>query len=273
MPVKLESVTGILEETATEEILPRFQKLRDHEIHTKAGGELVTVADLAAEERIARRLRDLLPGSRVVGEEAAAAQPDLLDTFAREDGWIWVIDPIDGTSNFAKGSPDFAVMVGLVRGGVTAAAWIHDPLGQQTAVAERAAGAWLGARRLKLAAPPPFGEMRGTLHAGTFAPADMVRQIQSRRSRVGAIKSLRCAGREYLRLVAGETHYSLFTRLQPWDHVPGALIYEEAGGLARTLDGAPYGACSHRAPGLLLAPDEASWQWLHDTIFGENATA
>ena len=53
----------------------------------------------------------------------------------------------------------------------------------------------------------------------------------------------------------------------PWDHVPGALIQREAGGLARTLDGAPYTARSHRAPGLLLAPGEAAWQALHGALF------
>ena len=101
----------------------------------------------------------------------------------------------------------------------------------------------------------------------------MARQIQARRERVGTVKSLRCAGWEYLRLATGETQFSLFTKLMPWDHVPGTLIYREAGGVARTLDGAPYGARSHRAPGLLLAPDPGSWNWLHDALFGQDATA
>ena len=242
MPVDLDTVATILEEVAAEEVLPRFRKLRDHEVRAKEGGELVTVADLAAEAQIERRLRDLLPGSRVVGEEAVAEDPGLLDLLESEDDWIWVVDPIDGTGNFAGGTPVFAVMAGLVRRGETVAAWIHDPVGGRTATAERGAGAWLNGRRLKLAAPPPFADLRGTLHAGTFAPPAMVRQVQARRARVGAIKSLRCAGWEYLRLAGGEMQFSLFTKLMPWDHVPGALIYQEAGGLARTLDGAPYGA-------------------------------
>ena len=67
--------------------------------------------------------------------------------------------------------------------------------------------------------------------------------------------------------------FSLFTRLMPWDHVPGTLIFREAGGLAQTLDGTPYGARDHRAPGLLMAPDQASWDWLHDQLFGADAPA
>ena len=111
MTVDIEAVTAILREVAAEEVMPRFRSLAEHEVRAKDGGELVTVADIAAERQITRRLRDLLPGSQVVGEEATAEDPGLLDTFAQEDGWIWVIDPIDGTSNFAGGRPVFALMV------------------------------------------------------------------------------------------------------------------------------------------------------------------
>ncbi len=235
MTVDIEAVTAILREVAAEEVMPRFRALAEHEVRTKNGGELVTVADVAAERQITRRLRGLLPGSQVVGEEATAEDPGLLEKFTRDDDWIWVIDPIDGTANFAAGRPVFALMVALVRRGETEAAWILDPIGPRCATAE------------------------------------MARQIQARRARVGAVKSLRCAGWEYLRLASGEIQFSLFTRLMPWDHVPGTLIYREAGGLAQTLDRVPYGARDHRAPGLLMAPDQASWDWLHDRLFGEDS--
>jgi len=273
MAVDIEAVTAILREVAAEEVMPRFRALAEHEIRSKKGGEVVTVADVASERQISRRLRDLLPGSRVVGEEATAENPGLLDTFAQDDGWIWVIDPIDGTANFADGRPVFALMVGLVRQGETGAAWILDPNGPRCATAERGAGAWLDGTRLALGPPPAPEAMRGTLHASTFATADMARQVQARRTRVGAVKSLRCAGWEYLRLANGEIQFSLFTRLMPWDHVPGTLIFREAGGLAQTLDGTPYGARDHRTPGLLMAPDQASWDWLYNRLFGADAPA
>ena len=100
----------------------------------------------------------------------------------------------------------------------------------------------------------------------------MARQIQVRRSRVQAVKSLRCAGHEYLLLASGQYHFSLFTKLMPWDHVPGALIYREAGGVARTLDGADYVARSYQADGLILAPDATAWQALHEVLLGDGST-
>ncbi len=273
MTVDIEAVSTILREVAAEEVMPRFRALAEHEIRSKNGGEIVTVADVAAERQITRRLRDLLPGSQVVGEEATAEDPSLLDKFAQEDDWIWIIDPIDGTANFAAGRPVFALMVALVRRGETRAGWILDPIGPRCVTAERGAGAWQDNVRLSLGPPPPPEALRGTLHASSFAPAEMARHIQARRARVGAVKSLRCAGWEYLRLASGETQFSLFTKLMPWDHVPGTLIFREAGGLAQTLDGTPYDARDHRAPGLLMAPDQASWDWLHDRLFGEDAPA
>jgi fructose-1,6-bisphosphatase/inositol monophosphatase family enzyme len=268
MPVDIDAVTRILEETAVEEVLPRFQSLQSHEVSEKESGELVTVADVKAEAQISRRLLELRPDAYLVGEEAVAADPTIL-TKINEEPLVWVVDPIDGTANFARGNPVFAIMVGLVELGRTVAAWIHDPVAGTTATAASGAGAWLGCSRLTAATAAPLKDMRGTLHASTFATPEMARQIQARRSRVHAVRSLRCAGHEYLRLASGQIHFSLFTKLMPWDHVPGALIYREAGGLARTLDGAEYGARSYRAGGLLMAPDDTAWQTLHDVLLGE----
>jgi len=262
-----QAVTDIIVDVAQQEILPKFQSLRDDEIQRKDGGELVTVADVASEKALTQRLQDLLVGSLAVGEEAVSSDPAVLDKLSQDDP-IWIIDPIDGTSNYASGNPLFAVMVGLVRGGETVGAWIHDPCGGRTLAAQFGAGAWLAGRRLEVAAPDTPKAMRGTLHASTYASAETARQIQSRRDRVGAIKSLRCAGHEYLRLAQAEMHFSLFTRLMPWDHVPGTLIQREAGGVAMTLDGVAYRACDYRASGLLMAPDESSWQTLKETLFG-----
>lgn len=269
MHIDIDTVTRILEEAAVEEVMPRFRSLQSHEIREKKGGEVVTVADEKAEAFISRRLRDLHPGAHLVGEEAVAADPSILSRIA-EEPLVWVIDPIDGTANFASGKPVFAVMVGLVEEGRTVAGWIHDPVAGTTATAELGSGAWSAGTRLTAAAAAPLEDMRGTLHASTFATPEMARQIQARRSRVQAVKSLRCAGHEYLLLATGQYHFSLFTKLMPWDHVPGALIYREAGGVARTLDGADYVARSYQADGLMLAPDATAWQVLHDVLFGDD---
>ena len=260
-------VTELLRQVAQEEILPKFQTLKDADVERKGSGELVTVADVAAERAISRGLCALLPGSQVVGEEGVEEDPRRVDALLN-DAPVWLIDPIDGTGNFAHGRPVFAVMVALVRGGETLAAWIHDPISGETAAAERGAGAYMAGRRLSVRSSPSFEQMEGTLHAGQFASPAMHRYIQSRRERVRAVKSMSCAGAEYLRLAKGEMQFSFFTKMKPWDHAPGGLIHREAGGVGMTLDARPYSPARATRPGLLLAPDRASWDYLFETLFG-----
>jgi fructose-1,6-bisphosphatase/inositol monophosphatase family enzyme len=279
------TVQRFVEETAAEEIMVRFRRLADHEICAKEGGELVTAADIASEARLTRLLQEHLPGSCVVGEEGTSERPEVLDLLQGADP-VWLVDPVDGTGNFAAGRPTFAVMVALVEKGVILASWIHEPSLERTAVAEAGSGAWIGDQRLKAAAAVPLSDMRGTLHGGDFVGPELRRRIEAARDRLGAIPSLRCAGAEYVRLAAGsmnyglfpgsaaesddtgEFHYSLFTKMMPWDHAPGVLLFTEAGGLARTFDRQVYGPARRDTPGLLMAPDEASWEALHEVLLG-----
>ncbi|MGH6948575.1 MAG: inositol monophosphatase family protein [Kiloniellales bacterium] len=262
----IEQVTRIIEETSAQEAVPRFRALAMADIKRKASGDLVTAADLAVEHRLEQRLRDLLPGTVAVGEEAVEANQGLIEAVTRA-GRVWVIDPIDGTGNFAAGNPLFAVMVSLIEDGITLAGWIHDPIGARSAVASRGDGALMNGRRLQVAPGAHPLAMRGALHASTYAPPELAAQINRRRGKVGAIKSLHCAGQEYLRLAGGETHFAFYSRLLPWDHAAGVLIHREAGGIGRTLAGDDYEARDFRQKGLLLAPDEASWGALYGTLF------
>src|SRR5262249_31532208 len=107
------AVIALMREVAATHILPRFRKLAAHEIHEKAPGNLVTIADLEAERALTPALTALIPGSLVVGEEAVAHDPAILDRLAGDDP-VWVVDPVDGTQNFTKAVPCFAVIVALV---------------------------------------------------------------------------------------------------------------------------------------------------------------
>ena len=207
-----DTVTNLIRDIVAEEVVTRFERLAHGEVSEKGPGDLVTVADIQTEQRLTQALPRLLPGSVVIGEEAAAADPALLDLLA-QSAPVWVIDPVDGTWNFSEGRRHFATMVALVRNDRIEAAWIHDPLGGATAVAEAGAGAWIGDRRLVVAKPERPEEMRGALLAGSFGDKALGTRIQSRRKQLGAVKSLRSAAHEYLRLARGEIHYALFTKL------------------------------------------------------------
>ena len=263
MVPNVQSVIDIMRETAAEEIMPRFRKLEAGDISEKKPGDLVTVADLAAEARLSAALGALLPGSNVVGEEMADADPSTLEALAG-DAPSWIVDPVDGTQNFADGKPCFVVIVALCRGGETVAGWIHDPINDETAWAIAGEGAWIGGERLVVPETPPPGALRGTI----------TKPLRTRlEARIGppvngvSPRFLRyfCTGREYMDLARGRLHLGQYTRLKPWDHAAGVLIHGEAGGFGGL---APHAAPYRPGAGivsatLLLAPDRATWDTLH----------
>lgn len=261
----LDRVAALIREVAEGEILPYFRQLSKEQVREKSGpNDLVTIADEAGERALSPRLMDILPGSTVVGEEAVSADPRVLDRVFGDDA-VWIIDPVDGTINFANGNPTFAVIVALVRGGETLAGWIHDPCANRTAMAERGQGAWMDGLRLRVADPVPVDAMVGSLST-RFVDAATAERLGRRRSAIRETVCLACAAHEYLRLVEGKSHFSLYHRLMPWDHAAGALLHAEAGGHSALVSGEPYRPTVFDGS-LLLAPDADSWETLRAALY------
>ncbi|KAF1048354.1 inositol monophosphatase family protein [Xylophilus sp.] len=141
-----DQVSDPLRDVAQRLVLPRLRRLRDADVGEKAPGEWVTIVDREAEAALAAVLPRLLPGSRVVAEEAVAAQPSLRDGMGQ--GWVWLVDPLDGTANLVRGHDDFALMVALLHNGLACGSWIFAPASGSLAVAEHGAGAWLDGARV-----------------------------------------------------------------------------------------------------------------------------
>ena len=159
-----------IRQVADAEIMPRFQALADHEIIEKRPGDLVTVADRLAERALTDIFRREDPGCLVVGEEGMYADSTPLRQLPTAE-LAWVIDPVDGTRNFAGGSPDFAVMVAEVRSGVTTRSWIWQPVPEVMFFAELGGGVYRNGERLAVAAPSE--PLVGALH-GRWGPYQLV---------------------------------------------------------------------------------------------------
>ena len=258
MPVDLDAVARLLQSAAEEVVTPRFQALTAGEVQEKTPGDLVTDADREAEDLITAGLRELDPGAVVVGEEAVAADPALLEQVRTADRF-WVVDPVDGTANFVAGSPEHAVMAALVEGGETVAAVIWQPQLGHLFTAERGAGAFCdGVRMPPVPAAGPVETLTGHL-ASVYLPTPTRELVEGRRDRFAAVgPGYRCCGTAYPRLATGEDGFALFWKALPWDHLPGALLVSETGGTVRRWDGAPYRA-DQDGPGLLVTADADAW--------------
>ena len=256
--------------TATE-ILPRFRKLDAAMVRTKSGPlDLVTDADEAAERMITAGIAKLFPGAVVVGEEATAADPSLLHRLADAE-LAFVVDPVDGTANFAAGLPLFGVMAAAICKGEVIAGIIHDPIGDDAALALRGEGAWMetpaGVRRdLRVAAPEPIERMTGAIN-WRYLPEPMRAHTLALLPRLATTWDYRNAAHEYRLLAQGHAHVAVFARMMPWDHAPGLLIHAEAGGYAARLDGRPY-TPTETTGGIIATPDRASWEAIRAAMGG-----
>lgn len=257
------SIANLIRDTARRLVLPRFQALGSDDIREKKPGDPVTIADLETERELTRLLSETLVGAEVVGEESVAEDPRRLDILS-SDAPVWIIDPVDGTSNFAKGVPGFAVIVALTwRGGVEAG-WIYDPLGDAMVSALRGEGAWSDTSRLRFAADIPSERLTGSAYGRTPSGVRAAKAL-TESGRIDSVHNQGCSGLEYVALARGVSQFSLHSRSLPWDHAAGMLIVAEAGGRAAFLDGTAYDTrITDRA--LLAAANPRDWQTVHDIM-------
>ncbi|MDQ1373345.1 MAG: monophosphatase [Actinomycetota bacterium] len=201
--------------------------------HKSSATDMVTEMDQAAEAFIVSTVRAARPDDGVLGEEGSNE--------AGTSGVRWIIDPLDGTTNYVYGFPAYAVSVAVEVDGEVAVAAVHDPSHSETFTAIRGRGAWCNGRRLHVGGPPAVAT---ALVATGFSylperrawQADVVARLMS------AVRDIRRAGAASLDLcwvAAGRVDIFFERGLQPWDYSAGALIASEAGAVVGDLEGGP----------------------------------
>jgi len=241
-----------MRETAAAELLPRFRTLAKEDIRFKRPGDIVTVADVASEQRLAAGLATILPGVPVVGEEAVEKDRGLLELIGRPGETCWIVDPLDGTANFAAGKDRFAMIICLVHDRLAVAGWILDVPRGRMAVAQKGQGVTLDGTPVH--GTPPARPLIGFV--GFKIQKAFDRQLPpAARRQLGRVSNLRCAGLEYLEMLSGRADFCLYRTTMPWDHAAGALMLAEAGGDAVRFDGQPYAPAQPTDAGLIAAGD------------------
>ena len=265
-PDQRDLLLSAVREAARTRIMPRFRALAPSDISTKSGPtDLVTLADTEAEAQITAAVGRAWPEAVVLGEESVAADPAGRARMGEAELCV-VIDPVDGTWNFAKGLAVFGVLLAVLRRGVPVWGLLYDPVMDDWIEAApglpaafiTAAGL---ARPLATSREARPEQLTGYLALGLFdRPA---------RERIVAefpdflrITGLRCALHEYRMVAQGHAEFCLSGPVpHPWDHAAGVLAVQSAGGVARFLDGQPYTAT--RKDGVLLAAgSQEAWDSL-----------
>ena len=229
MRAMLNAVAAAVRLVAAEEIMPRYMKM----VHQhKSDGSLCTEADLAAQAALVRKLQGIL-NVPVIGEEMSKPQQAAL--WADGLQTVWCIDPIDGTSNFVRGLPYFAVSVALIRGGKSELGVVYNPAADELFAAERGRGAFLNSEKLvSLATVPSL--------SNALANVDLKRLDGKLSAQLAAnppYSSQRNFGAstlDWCYTAAGRYDVYLHGGQKLWDYAAGSLVLQEAGGYMCSLE-------------------------------------
>lgn len=277
-PTIVEGLIAAVREAARTEILPRFRRLDPATIETKSGpDDLVTIADQRAEVLIAERVRALMPDALIIGEEAVASDPAVLDGLATAELAV-LIDPIDGTNNFAKGLAVFGVILAVMVRGQVVYGLLYDPVMDDWISAARGAGVQFGrgdGSPAQPVPPPPvpsrLDALEGFVALSVFDKATQAR-IVAGYPQFARILSLRCSCHEYRMIAQGYFGFVYNPGDKPWDHAAGALVLEELGGGVFDATGARYDPARSKGPLWAFNFGEAALQSAIKTALGADGS-
>ncbi len=210
-----------------------FGEVENLQVSLKGPGNFVSAADNRAEDILCTELAKARPGYCFLGEEGG-----LKDGTDKSN--VWIVDPLDGTTNFLHGIPQFAVSIGLERDGVMVAGVVYNPLNEELFVAERGKGAFVNDQRLRVAARRRLADAViacGLPHLGRPALPLFRKEFAGVQEKVAGLRRFGAAALDLAWVAAGRFDAYWERDLSPWDMAAGLLLVREAGGYATDLDG------------------------------------
>lgn len=210
-----------------------FGEVAQLQVSVKGPANFVSAADHRAEEILFRELSRARPGYGFLMEERG-------EVSGVDKSHRWIVDPLDGTTNFLHSIPLFAISVGLEREGQLVAGLIYNPISDELFTAEKGKGAFLNDRRIRVAARQSLGDAviaTGIPHRGRAGHARFLREAEIIMREVAGIRRTGAASLDLAWTAAGRFDGYWEHNLQPWDTAAGILIVREAGGMATDLEG------------------------------------
>jgi myo-inositol-1(or 4)-monophosphatase len=210
-----------------------FGEVEHLQVSLKGPGNFVTAADRKAEEILCEELAKARPGYGFLGEEGGRRE-------AADKTHTWIVDPLDGTTNFLHGIPQFSISIGLEREGIVVAGLIYNPANDEMFTAERGKGAFLNDKRLRVAGRQRLGDALiacGLPHYGRGDLALNGKEMAAVQERVAGLRRFGSAALDLAWIAAGRFDGYWERGLSPWDVAAGILLVREAGGFVTDLDG------------------------------------
>jgi len=216
-----------------------LEKLGRATITNKGDINLVTEADLASEKLIIERIRSHYPRHSILAEESGAA--DVLNIDGGKSEWRWIVDPLDGTTNYAHGYPCFCVSIGIERAGRMEMGVVYDPTRDEMFAAERGQGATLNGRRIRVS---DVDELNNSMLCTGFPynvreRPQFARHFAAFTMKAQAVRRDGSAAIDLAYVACGRFEGFWEDGLHPWDTAAGVILIEEAGGLVTDFESGP----------------------------------
>ena len=235
-----------------------FGEVQNLQVSVKGPGDFVSQADRKAERTIREELLKARPTYGFLGEESE-------ETIGTDGAHRWIVDPLDGTTNFLHGIPHFAVSIGLERNGDMVAGVIFNPATDELYTTERGGGAFLNDRRLRVAARRALSDSVvscGIPHLGSGHHGRFLVELRHVMNEVAGVRSFGSAALDLAAVAAGRLDGLWQTGLQAWDISAGLLMIREAGGFTSGWEGAN----DSLETGIVIAGNEHIHKSLMDVV-------
>ncbi|MEI8144323.1 MAG: inositol monophosphatase family protein [Alphaproteobacteria bacterium] len=210
-----------------------FGEVEQLQVSLKGPGDFVSQADRKAEEVVKAELAKARPGYGFICEEGGTIE-------GADKTHTWIVDPLDGTTNFLHGIPHFAVSIGLERDGVLVAGVVYNPALDELYVAERGTGAFLNDRRLRVSArrrPEDSVVGCGLPHLGRGDHPEFRRELTAAQARYAGLRRFGACSLDLAYVAAGRMDGFWERGISPWDIAAGIVIVREAGGFVTNCEG------------------------------------
>ena len=225
--VNVDDIREILYNISEKIILPSFGNLSNNQISYKNNKDIVTEIDIKVEKELYFHFSKLIKNSKFVGEETYSKDPSI-SNYYQSDNYCWTVDPIDGTSNFAKSKERFAVMVSLTKKKQIIQSFIYKPISEEFMFADKT-GTFFNNKKIQLNVNTTIENSIGSISTKYWDENQKVKIIAIK-DKFKDINSYGSIGCEYFDIVLEKRDFTLLSRLHPWDHIPGVFIVRQAGG-------------------------------------------
>lgn len=261
-----DAVEALIRDVGVNTILPYFRNLKEGDVKFKSSPtDPVSVADEESERLLKKGLLEILPGALFLGEETYAKDKSVLEVLRQSEKPVWIVDPIDGTSNFVGGREGFGIILALLDRGEIAASWMFEIITRTMTIAYKGEGTTINGERIS-PLPVSLATLKGQIGRKIYKFPE-TKAIEAKRPELHLVAEGTPSILSYSRILTGEVDFLIYVQHAPWDHVPGFGAIREVGGVYERWDRSRFEFTDMRG-GLIVARDKSIMEHIQTHLTG-----